>query len=101
MKNYRVTRTVFIMLLAILGASIGAAIFFYGTPSTPQSQAIVQSTAFVTWFFINEVLFAFYPILAVFLWKPLHELGKYFLQHKLEIVVSALIAVALFILPPL
>lgn len=92
-------RTLVLMLLGIGGALIGALVYFWGTPSTPESQAFVTSPEFVTWFFVNEVLFAFYPILAVLLWGPLSQLRKYLYPNILEIVGASLILFVLFLFP--
>ena len=97
--NHLVTRTFFVMLLSIAGALLGASIYFFGTPSTPESQAFIVLPEFITWFFINELLFALYPIVALLLWKPIKQLGKYLLHNKLEIFISSFILFALFIFP--
>lgn len=99
--NYSILRTFIFMLLSIIGASIGALIYFWGTPSTPESQAFVTSPEFVTWFFLNEVLFASYPILAVLVWEPLNQLRKQFRRNILEILGASLILFVLFMLPQL
>lgn len=92
-------RPIVFLLLGIGGASIGVLIYFWGTPSTSASQAFITSPEFVTWFFLNEVLFAAFPILAVLLWEPLNQLRKHFRHNRLEILVSSLILFVLFMLP--
>jgi len=56
------------MLLSVLGAAAGLAILFYGSPSSEKSRALVGMPEFITWVFINDVLFALYPILLALLW---------------------------------
>lgn len=87
------------MLLSIGGASIGALIFYWGTPSTPESQAFVTSPEFITWFFLNEVLFAAYPLAVVMLWEPLNRLRNYFSPNFREILVSSLLFFVLYLFP--
>lgn len=98
MKN-ATPRTLTILLLAIGGALVGALIYFWGTPSTPESQAFVTSPEFVVWFFLNEVLFVFYPIAAVLFWKPLSRLRKYVRANLWELLGSSVILLALLLFP--
>jgi hypothetical protein len=99
MKNYLATRTFTLMLLSIFGALIGAFIILVGQSNCPENIEFRWSSEFIVWFFANLVLFALYPILAVMLWKPLKQLSKYFLNNKLEMFVSTVIAFALFFFP--
>lgn len=97
--NDSIPRPLITMLLSIGGASIGALIFYWGTPSTPESQAFVTSPEFITWFFLNEVLFAAYPLIVVMLWEPLNRLRNYFFPNFREILVSSLLFFVLYLFP--
>jgi hypothetical protein len=99
MNNSLTMRTFAVLLLGVVGASLGACLYFYGTPSTPESSAFIRSPEFITWMFVNEVLFALYPMVLVFLWKPFHQLGKYLRWHWMEILTSSLLMFGLYILP--
>jgi hypothetical protein len=97
--NYFTPKTWMIILLGLAGVSVGAVIFFWGTSSTSESQAFVTSPEFITWFLVNEALFAFYPILAVILWGPLTQLKKYVRPNILAILASSVMLLLLFIFP--
>lgn len=99
MKKYLTTRTFTLMLLGIVGASIGGFIFLFNWQATEESREFVRSPEFVIWIFINEVLFAFYPISIALFWKPLNDLRKYTLKNKFEIIISVLIFTILFFIP--
>jgi hypothetical protein len=99
--NVSTPNTLTFLLLGIGGAGIGALIHFWGTPSTPESQAFVTSPEFVTWFFLNDLLFAAYPIVVVLLWEPLSRLRKYIRPKFWELLGSSLILFVLFLFPHL
>lgn len=87
------------MLLSIVGASIGALIYFWGSPSTHESQVFITTSEFITWFFINEVVFAAYPILILLIWKPLTLLSKHIRSIRAEVSGSSILLLVLFLIP--
>ena len=99
MKNDIPTRIFSVMLLGIIGASIGALIYFWGSPFSKESQAFVATPEFVIWFFINDVLFATYPILFIVLWSSLNQLRKQFRHNIFEILGASIILFGLYMLP--
>jgi hypothetical protein len=99
MKNNAPIRIFSVMLLGIMGASIGALIYFWGSPFSTQSQAFVTTPEFVIWFFINDVLFAIYPILLLMLWRSLSQLREKFRHNMLEILGASIILFGLYMLP--
>ena len=99
MKNDAPTRIFSVMLLCVMGASIGVLIYFWGSPVSRESQAFVTTPEFVIWFFINVVLFATYPILLIMLWRSVHQLREQFRHNMLEILGASIILFGLYILP--
>ncbi len=97
--NALFTRTFTLMLVAGVSVLVGAVIFIGGVSSTPASRAFLLSPEFVVWFFVNDALVACYPILIAWMWQPLRQLGKYYSNHKLEILLSVLLTLALYIFP--
>lgn len=88
-----------VLLLAVLGATLGALIFFFGSPSSPESRAFVSSPEFLVWFAINVGLFALYPVALVFVWRNTTDLRRYARAHWLDLLLSSLTMIGLFFLP--
>src|SRR5437867_2517563 len=82
-RRHRTMGIFLVLLLSMVGASIGAVIFLYGAASTPESTAFIRSPEFITWMFVNEVIFALYPISIGLLWRAMRQLGRHLLRHKL------------------
>jgi hypothetical protein len=55
----------------------------------------------VVWAFINDVVFAFYPIVVMAISSPLNELGSILARNRGELLFSAILLLALFIFPML
>jgi hypothetical protein len=88
-----------VILLGCLGAIVGLGIILFGSPTTPESRALISSPEFVTWVFINDVLFALYPILLALLWPRLRQRAGQLRQHRRELLASALVLLLLYIFP--
>lgn len=82
--------------MAAISGSFGAAIMLYDIQATPDSINFTTTSEFFTWVFINTIIFALYPILAVPLWKNVLGYKRYF---KREVILAALVAVVLTALP--
>jgi len=98
-RNILTMKTLLVLLLGGGGALIGVAIYFYGTPSSPESEAFISSPAFITWMFVNEVLLALYPIVLLFLWPAFRQLGHLILRYFWGLLAISVLLLALFMLP--
>jgi hypothetical protein len=100
-SRYHTAGILLVLFLSIGGLVVGTIIFLYGTGLTPESNALIQSSEFITWMFVNEVLFALYPLSIALVWKAMHQIGEHSLKRWLEIAVSTVIVFALYFLPGL
>jgi hypothetical protein len=90
-----------IMALGILGAVVGMVICFWGTLSSPASLAFMLTPEFIVWFFVNEALFAFYPIVWVVALGPLHKLKIRPPKRLFSIIGSSVLLFGLFMFLPM
>jgi hypothetical protein len=92
-------KSLFVFIGPIFGVVLGTAIFLVGTGTTSDSQESIRSPEFLIWVFLNDSLFALYPLLIFWLWKDLSQLKEYLLKNKLEVVLFIIIVTALYFFP--
>ena len=98
-RRNRATGVFLVLLLSAIGIGIGLVIFLYGAQATSESSAFIRSPEFITWMFVNEVIFALYPLSTVLLWKALPQFKQYLVRNKMELLIASTIAFVFYMLP--
>ena len=89
------------MLLAAIGAASGAGIILYNSRATTASQEFISTPEFWAWLFVMCTQTAFFAVVVVPLLQLVKQLKHYFAGNKIDIVLSTVIASAMFWAPPL
>ena len=94
-------KTVYVLLLAAGGGLLGTAIILLGSYSTSKSQDFVNQAEFIVWLFFTIVLTTLLVLLIGPLWKSLKPLKNYYDRHKLDMFLSTITSLFLFLVPVL